>query len=791
MARALRGVLILLLIILLVLVAGYIYLRGSLPQVRGTVELPGLTNTVEVVRDRHAVPHIFAESKKDAYFALGYVHAQDRLWQMEFQRRVGAGRLAEVVGEPALGADKFLRTLGVYRHAEATVPNLSDEAHSAMTAYINGVNTFLETRRGPLPPEFLIFGFEPEPWSLPDVLVWGKMMAYNLGGNWNDEVLRARLSTRLDEGQITELFPPYPGDAPITLPDFRTLYEQLDLDGLWANAFHPLPLGTGSNNWVVGGSRTSSGSPLLANDPHLGLQTPSLWYFAHLSAPGLEVIGATLPGTPSVLLGRNDTIAWGFTNTGPDVQDTFVEQVNPDNPDEYLTPDGYEPFETRTELFRVSGGDDVTLEVRETRHGPVISDVSDSSASAVSEGYVLALSWTALTDDDKTLQAALELNTSKNWDEFVAALQNFDVPQQNIVYADTKGNIGYYAPATVPIRNAGDGLVPVPGWTGEYDWTGFIPFEDLPHTFNPADAQIMTANHKIVPDSYPYFLTSQWAEPYRANRINELLARSDAHTLESFAQIQGDQTSLMAQALLPFLLEVEPQTELGRAVLADLLAWDGTMGRDASAPLVFYTWYQHLLHGVAEDELGQLFDAYESFRPLFLQDVLSGESETDWCDNVRTSGLEDCTLIISQAFENAVTSLADAYGERPANWRWGEAHAVYQAHPVLGETPLAPIFNLTLPRGGDAFTVNAARFDLGGETSRNDHGPGFRGLYDLDNLDNSLYIHSTGQSGNPLSKHYRDFFKRWRDVEYLPMTTDRAGLEDRAIGTLRLTPSSD
>ena len=791
MARALRGVLILLLIVLLVLVAGYIYLRGSLPQVRGSVELPGLINTVEVMRDQHAVPHIFAESKEDAYFALGFVHAQDRLWQMEFQRRVGAGRLAEVVGEAALGGDKFLRTLGVYRYAEATVPNLSDEARATMTAYVNGINTFLETRSGPLPPEFLIFGLEPEPWTLPDVLVWGKMMAYNLGGNWDSEVLRARLSTRLDTSQVAELWPPYPGDAPITLPDFRTLYGQLELDSLWTNATHPLPLGTGSNNWVVDGSKSATGLPLLANDPHLGLQTPSLWYFAHLSAPGLEVIGATLPGTPSVLLGRNDRIAWGFTNTGPDVQDTFIEQVNPDNSDEYLTPEGYKPFGTRTELFRVAGEADVTLEVRETRHGPVISDVSNASASAVSEGYVLALSWTALTDDDKTLQAALELNTAQTWDEFVAALENFDVPQQNMVYADTEGNIGYYAPGRVPIRRSGDGLVPVPGWTGEYDWTGFIPYEDLPHTFNPASSQIMTANHKIVPDDYPYFITSQWAEPYRAERINALLARSDAHTLESFAQIQADQLSLMARTFLPFLLEVEPQTELGRAVLADLLAWDGTMNRETAAPLVFYTWYDNLVQGTVEDELGQLFTDFENFRPLFVEDVLSGETATDWCDNVRTSGLEDCTLIISQAFENAVASLADTYGERPTTWRWGEAHAAYQAHPVLGETPLAPIFNLTLPRGGDAFTVNAARFDLGDEAPRNDHGPGFRGLYDLSNLDNSRYIHSTGQSGNPLSRHYRDFFERWRDVEYLPMMTDRAGLEDRAIGTLRLTPSSD
>lgn len=302
---------------LLTLLAAFLYLRSSLPKTRGTLTLPGLTDPVEVVRDANAVPHIYAGSREDAYLALGFVHAQDRLFQMDFQRRVGAGRLSEVLGDATLGTDRFLRTLGVYRVAERSLPNLSAEAQGALSAYTAGVNAFLQERRGALPPEFLILNYEPEPWRPADSLVWLKMMAWDLGGNWDDELLRARLLQVLPPARVVELFPPYPGDAPVALPDFSALYRELPLAKLWADSPKPLPPGAGSNNWVVSGANSVTGAPLLANDPHLGLQTPGLWYFAHLSAPGLEVVGATLPGLPFVVLGRTDRFAWGFTNVKP------------------------------------------------------------------------------------------------------------------------------------------------------------------------------------------------------------------------------------------------------------------------------------------------------------------------------------------------------------------------------------------------------------------------------------------------------------------------------------------
>ena len=463
MLRLLRGLFFIVALLLLLLVAGFIYLRLSLPKLNGNVKLTGLNSSVEIIRDRYAIPHIYAKSKDDAYFALGFVHAQDRLWQMEFQRRVGAGRLSEVLGTTTLDTDKFLRTLGVYHYAEAAIANMNEETRQALESYCAGINSYLQTRKGPLPPEFLVLGHTPEPWKPADVVVWAKMMAWDLAGNWDDELLRARMSKVLSSEQLSELYPPYPGDAPVVLPDFKGLYQDLPLDQIWATSPKPEPPGAGSNNWVLSGNKTASGQPLLANDPHLGLGAPSLWYFAHLNAPGLEVIGATLPGTPTVLLGHNNKVAWGFTNTGPDVQDLFIEKINPDNPLEYLSPEGYKLFSLREEIIKVKDADDVVLTVRESRHGPIISDVSQDSADAAGlsgVNHVLAFSWTALSEDDITLQAMLKLNTVQNWDEFTQSLRDFSGPQQNIVYADTEGNIGYYAPAKVPIRANGDGFMP-------------------------------------------------------------------------------------------------------------------------------------------------------------------------------------------------------------------------------------------------------------------------------------------------------------------------------------------
>ena len=789
-----RGIIALVILIVLIVGGGYVWLRGSLPETDGRIAVAGLSGPVEIVRDRYNIPHIFARSAIDAQFGLGFVHAQDRLWQMEMNRRIGAARLSEVVGDSGLPIDRFLRTLGIYRVAERTFDNLDIETRAGLEAYAAGVNAFLETRGGPLPPEFVILRHSPEPWRPADSLAWVKMMAWDLSGNWAAELLRARMARRLTPAQIADLYPPYPADGQVALTEYAELLGDLRLDELHAALPAPPNANNGSNNWVVSGERSATGKPLLANDPHLGLGVPSLWYFAHLNAPGLDVIGATLPGVPTVVLGRNDSIAWGFTNTGPDTQDLFIERIDPADPAKYLTPDGSRAFETRREVIVVKGGEDEVLNVRETRHGPVISDILDSAKEVTAEREVLAFAWTALRDDDLTAQAGRKLNQARNWSEFIGAMRDFHSPQQNIVYADVDGNIAFYAPARVPIRNVGNefrGMIPAPGWTGDNDWVGFIPFDDLPSALNPTAGAVATANNRIVPDDYPYFLTSEWAAPYRAERIGVLLNGREKHSIESFKEMQADTLSPLATAFLPFLLQAEAGGDEERAALDLVRQWDGTMDRNRPEPLIFSAWYRELTRLVYEDELGNLFEDFWNIRPIFMSNVLRTEGQ--WCNDIGTGPQETCAQLISLALERTVASLADKYGDTAADWRWGDAHTAHSEHrPFTGQPIVGSLFDLDLPSNGDAETLNAARYRISESENpyRQFHGPSLRAIYDLDDPNRSLFIHSSGQSGNRLSGSYSDFSEMWRDVEYVPMTTDRKEVEAGAKGTLILEPAN-
>jgi penicillin amidase len=778
----------LIVLILIVLAGGYLWARGSLPELNGEMQLSGLEGEVEVVRDAHAIPHIYAESTNDAAFAMGFVHAQDRLWQMEFQRRVGAGRLSELFGEDTLKIDRFLRTLGVYRSAERNFANLEPDAQAVYEAYAAGVNAFLTTRDGPLPPEFLLLSHEPEPWRPADSIVWLKMMAWDLGGNALDEALRARMAQNLSAEQIGELWPGYPEDGPAVLQSNAA--PDLPWAALAAILPPRPPEGLGSNNWVLAGEHTASGNALLANDPHLGLQIPSLWYLAHLSAPGLDVAGATLPGVPMPVLGRTPNFAWGFTNTNPDVQDLFIERLHPDDASRYLIPGGSAAFETRQETIRVKDGSDEELTVRETRHGPVVSDIISGSGEFLRAGHVVAFAWTALRDDDLSAQAAVRIGLAEDWDSFIAILRDFHAPQQNIVFADIYGNIGYFAPGRVPIRRSGNGWMPSIGWTGEHDWVGFIPPAALPRLFNPRSGRIVTANNKIVGPNYPYYITRDWTAPHRANQIGALLDAEAQHTVESFAAIQADITSRAAQTLLPRLLELTPSgSETTHEALNRLAAWDHVMAADRVEPLIYVAWLRELMHALFADELKGAFNDYWSIRERAILEALKPGNA--WCDDTVTATLEDCAVTASKALESALQFLAERYGSSLDGWSWGEAHYAYSEHEVLGRVPgLGPLFEIRLANGGGRNTVNAAGFTVRDEKIpfAQNHGPAYRAIYDLDPLGQSLFIHNTGQSGNPLSSHYRDFAEMWRDGEYVPLLMNRAQIESASIGTLRLSP---
>ena len=793
MKIALRTVSVLVLVLLLGAAAGYAWLRQSLPQLEGSLTLSGLKAPAEIVRDRHGVPHIHAASIEDAYFSLGFVHAQDRLWQMEMNRRIAAGRLSEALGAATLDADKFLRTLGVHRVAEATLKSLNAETRSQLDAYAAGVNAFLAQRSGPLPPEFLLTGIMPEPWQSADSVAWVKMMAWDLGANWRSELLRLRLAKKLSAAQIGEFLPPYPGDAPLAIADFTKLYRQLDAGKLAALALPGVTEDGASNNWVLAGRRSASGKPLLANDPHLGLAAPAIWYFAHLSAPGLEVMGATLPGVPAVVLGRNRHIAWGVTNTGPDVQDLYIERV--DGAGQVLSPQGWQKLATRKESIKVKGQADVTLTVRASRHGPLISDVFKPAAAALPQNYALAFAWTALREDDVTMQAAGKYASAANWNEFLAAARDFHSPQQNMVYADTDGNIGYIAPGRVPVRkpeNDLKGLAPAPGWDAKYDWDGFIAFEDLPQSYNPASGEIITANHKIVPTDYPHYITSEWSLPYRAERIQQLLNATPKHTLQSFAKIQADTVSLQVREILPLLLKTSTTDAEALKVLQQLRRWNANMTVESAEPLIVSAWLRELGRLIYADELGDMFDGAWAHRADFMVHVLADSGgQGHWCDDVNTPAKETCADLLPKALALALADLQQRYGDDRAQWRWGDAHFALSEHRPFGRQPqLARLFDIRVPTPGDTYTV-----DVGRNTLTNEHAPfasrhaaSLRAIYDLADLDKSVYIHSTGQSGNLLSPLYRNFAERWSRVEYIPMSMKRSDAADGSLGTLKLQP---
>ena len=792
------------------------YQGATQPQIEGRLQLAPAMSTVpaapagapiDIVRDAAAVAHVYASTTTDAYFGLGFAHAQDRLWQLEMHRRIAAGRLAEVLGPTALDTDRFLRTLGVRRNAEAILTRLAPDAQAALRAYADGINAYLRQRHGPLPPEFILTGTpSPEPWQPADSIAWQTMMAWDLGANWSQELMRMRLSQRLSLAQINQILPPYPGDPVLATQDYTGWYRTLagstaQLAAVAAIAPSSQVEGMGSNNWVIAGSRTESGKPLLANDPHLSLTTPALWYLAHLSAPGLNVIGASMPGVPGIILGHNERIAWGFTNTAPDVQDLYVEHVNPTDPGQYQTPEGWAAFITRTEIIRVKGQADVRLLVRGTRHGPVLSGalpIVDRSALDA-RTHVIAFAWTALRPDDLTAQAALRFNLATNWEQFLAAARDFSAPQQNIGYADVDGNIGFVAPGRVPIRGADNdlhGLAPAPGWDARYDWQGFIAFDDLPRQFNPPSQRIVTANQKIVGATDTHFLTSEWSLPYRADRIGALLDATPRHSIDSFTAMQYDHVSLAARDLLPIVRRTVPQSARAVQAMRLLAGWDGSMDTERPEPLIFNAWMRELSRRLLLVPLGPALmrDYYDqrNTQPLLIEVLKNQQGAGHWCRvpaDGALAGAADCAGLLGVSLESTLAALEAQYGGAPATWRWGKAHVARMAHQPFGKVPLlARVFDLTVPVPGDTYTINVGRYSFKEEADpfASRHAAGFRSIYDLSNLENSRFIQSSGQSGNRLSPQYGDYARLWAGGQTIPMRTQRTEVEKNRIGTLTL-----
>jgi penicillin amidase len=799
-------------------VAYYLLIHRPLPKTKGTLHLQGLHEPVEIITDRYGVPHIYAQNEDDLYFAQGFVHAQERLWQMELNRRIVSGRLSEIFGEIALETDRFTRRLGMHRSAADDEQRLPEHSKRVLEAYARGINAFIERNRNNLPLEFTILRFKPGPWQIADSIQWAKMMGWNLGGNWETELIRARLVAKLGAGLAAKLEAGYDPGHPLIIPS-GVAYQGINLGML--EQYEQLKQMSGfgmlgaSNNWVVDGSMTETGSPILCNDPHLGQAAPSIWYECHLVAGDIDVIGASFPGTPGVTIGHNQHIAWGVTNAISDVQDLYIEKFNPYNPHQYEYQGKWEEAQIIPEEIKVKGRTtSVIEEVCVTRHGPILISLphTNNGDSAQQNGtnaeLPLALRWTGL-EQSNIITSLIELNYAHNWEEFRDALRNWDVPPQNIIYADKEGNIGYVMAGAIPIRAQGQAVLPSPGWTGEYEWTGYIPFDELPQTYNPPQHFIATANNRVVNDDYPYYITHEWLNGYRARRISDLLTSKAAKsklTLRDMAQIQADQYSLPAVDIVPHMLKIQTNSPLEKAAQQVLQDWNYVLSPDSSGAAIYVTFLQKLERIVFSALLGDeesLLQSYQGVattilsmqngyasrsKPMLIR--LMNEHDDSWFANsIILNGPKSWDAALASAFHAAIEELREKLGEDISRWRYGAIHKVTYSHPLGSVKPLDKIFNRgPFPLGGDIDTV------FMGATTANQPEvvitvPSYRQIVNLTNLKSSLSGHAPGQSGHIASKHYADFIQPWLHVQHHPMLFDRDMIETNSEGTLHLLPT--
>jgi len=787
---------------------GISHLSSSLPQQDGTLAVTGLRAPVEIHRDSAGVPSIVASNDRDAFFALGYAHAQDRMWQLELQRRIASGRLSEVFGKDSIDQDIWFRTLGLQSSAREAWKALSPQARDSLQAYADGVNAWLAGHPS-LPLEFSAMAIKPEPWSVYDSLAWIKVFALNLGGNYRQEVEHMLARQMLDPHKFAALYPNLHAEPPIPAPlaaasvgmslqrmaDFQ---EKLERDFGLGGRY------VGSNAWAVSGHLTGNGAAMLANDPHLGLQIPSLWYMAAIKGDRIDARGATIVGLPVVIFGRNQHIAWGGTNSMADVQDLYFEEADPDDANRYRTENGWEGFKSTTELIAVRQDFPALLspklrplriQVRSTRHGPVVSDLFKVFDAPVS------MRWTALDTDDTSYEAFYRLNYAEDWSGFRHALAPLVAPALNLLYADDTGNIGMLTAGRIPIRTAGGGDVPVSGWDGGHAWRGYIAPEAMPSRYNPPSGVLVSANEKFFDSDYPYPINGEWAPPDRARRIEHLLLalkdKGGALTPQAMGRIQTDTVSEPARRLLARMLRLQPSNDQQRRAFALLRTWNGDMSRDSRAASIFNAWVQTLRRELMADELGGSWNRETQNR--YVKSV-AGDVDLDtlgamlvdgpdsWCQNLDTPEPDTCDEVLDSSLNDALWELLKMTGDSSMDdWAWGKLHAtVYKHTPFSSINVLRSVFERSIASGGSPDTVNVAsyRYDRAGRFTQ-DFGAGFRQVMALGGKGGAhLYINSTGQSGNVVSAHYDDMVEPFRDGVLRAWPSASAGQ------ALRLTPAS-
>ena len=699
--------------------------RRPFPTTSGDTAIAGLDGQVEIIRDADGIPHIYATTTRDLFLAQGYVHAQDRFWQMDTWRHIGKGRISEMFGEDQVETDAFLRTMGWGALAEEQYRAATPLGREALEGYAAGVNAYLGERS---PTEL---GFEysvlelvnhsytPDPWTVIDSIVWGKVMAWDLRGNMDNEIARALLLEDFTADEVALLFPQYPEEHPVIVGNSAprvsgAMLSPEPLESLQTIGNSALGnisnldrvtggggVGLGSNSWVIGSELSATGNALLANDPHLGIRMPSIWYQVALHCVPktdecpFDVTGFSFAGMPGIIIGHNDTVAWGFTNLGPDVMDLYVERINPDNPFQYEVDGRWVDMEVRTETIEVAGGDPVESTVRVTRHGPIISDdyglledFTDESGIPLPQDYAIALRWTALDTGPAIVDAALRMNLAQDFESLRDALRLFEVPAQNIVYADVEGNIGYQAPGKIPIRENWDGRLPVPGWNGEYEWSGYIPFDELPSVLNPAEGYIVTANNPVVDDSYPYLLTTDWNYGDRAHRIVEMIESDPEIDISDIQAMQFDNHNRHAERLVPALLGINLADESSTVIRAQELLgeWDRTNAVDSTGAAIYEAVWSNLLRLIFQDDMVEdLWPAGGSRWSLAVAGLLA-EPDAPFWDDRSTTEAETRDDILAAAFRDGVNEIEELLGGAPDQWEWGQLHGAVFRNETLGES---------------------------------------------------------------------------------------------------------
>jgi penicillin amidase len=808
-----RLLLVLAAMLLVGMAVSVIRLRRSVPPLGGSESLPGLGAAVTVRFDSLGIPHIAAASDSDAFRALGYLHARDRLWQMETLRRAAFGRLSEVFGGVTFGTDRFLRSLDIRRAVDGSLALLPPATLEVLDAYLGGVNAWIAAPTRPLPPEFQVLRFRPEPWTRRDVVGVARIMAWDLAAA-NAELGMARARALVGPDRIVDLMPHYPADAPVTLAPGTYEYRRAgvrtygravqshacapvrlhactparpyvppsaallaadvpDIPPLAAQVLSAVAMTRASNAWVIGPARSRSGKPILANDPHLELRAPALWYLVAIESPSYQVAGATIAGLPPVILGHNRRIAWGWTNLEADDVDYVIERMTPDS-SQVLTASGLEPVEVVHDTIRVRNAPPVPFDLRRTPHGPLVPRAGVAGPPQGGMIETVAMRWTAHTPSDE-LTAILALDRANDWASFLEAARGLRSPEQNWVYADVDGNIGYTATGRIPVRRSGNGMLPTPGWTDEGAWVRFLDFEELPRSLNPPEGFIVTANNRVAGPEYPWMFTADFATPYRIRRIREMLSTGGPFSADDVQRMQMDTLDLFARALKELAAASAERAGFeDRAVL--LRAWDGTAGADREEPTLFYTWYRALQRLTFEDDLGGPMTPSSRLHAW----LFAGASP--WFDDTRTREVEDLPALAERAMREAVP----ISGRR----RWGEVHATISRHALGGARPLDVLFRLNVgpsPRAGSLYTVNVGGFSALTPPFTNTDAASLRHVVDLADPETGRFIVTSGSSGNPLGPHYRDQFALWfrGELAKVPIASGRVA----TAAVLRLEPA--